>query len=121
MLGSSLFVALVINPVLTAAFMKVGAQDVNRQRSNVASVVLVGVGLVFLALGVNALGNILVIAGIMTLLNTYVLYPATLSFQNSFLPRLEAFYERFLTFVLGAKDRGRFSGGLLDCCFCQLF
>ncbi len=119
-LGSSLFVALVINPVLTAAFMKVGALDVNRQRSNVASVVLVGVGLVFLALGVNALGNILVIAGIMTLLNTYVLYPATLSFQNSFLPRLEAFYERFLTFVLGGKRPWAFFWGTVGLLFLSI-
>ena len=119
-LGSSLFVALVINPVLTAAFMKVGAQDVNRQRSNVASVVLVGVGLVFLALGVNALGNILVIAGIMTLLNTYILYPATLSFQNSFLPRLEAFYERFLTFVLGGKRPWAFFWGTVGLLFLSI-
>ena len=65
--------------------------------------VLVAVGLAFLALGATGFGNILVLAGILTPLNTYLLYPATRTFQNRFLPRLESAYERFLTYVLGGR------------------
>ena len=99
-LSSSLFVALVINPVLTAIFMKVGEETVNRRRTWIVSGVLVGVGLLFLALEATGFGNILVVAGVLGIVNTYVLYPATLRFQNGFLPMLERVYERFLRFAL---------------------
>lgn len=99
-LSSSLFVALVINPVLTSIFMKVGVERVNRRRTWLASGVLVGVGAAFLAMQVTGMGNILIIAGVLGLLNTYVLYPATILFQNRVLPWLENVYERFLRFAL---------------------
>ena len=99
-LSSSLFVALVINPVLTSIFMKVGVERVNRRRTWLASGVLVGVGAAFLAMQVTGMGNILIIAGVLGLLNTYVLYPATVLFQNRVLPWLENVYEQFLRFAL---------------------
>ena len=102
-LSSSLFVALVINPVLTAVFMKVGDTGVNRRRAHIVSISLVGFGVVFLILGATAMGNILVIAGLMTVLNAYVLFPATKLFQNRFLPRLERGYEAFLRYALDGK------------------
>jgi multidrug efflux pump subunit AcrB len=102
-LSSSLFVALVINPVLTAVFMRVGEEDINKRRSNRVAISLVGFGIVFLALGATAFGNILIIAGLLTALNTYVLSPATKVFQNRFLPRLERAYERFLRFALAKR------------------
>ncbi|MGB2424212.1 MAG: efflux RND transporter permease subunit, partial [Flavobacteriales bacterium] len=88
-LGSSLFVALVINPVLTSVLMKVGEEKVNRRRTHVATAVLVGVGALFLGLGVTGFGNMLILAGLLGLLNTYALYPTTRFFQNNLLPRLE--------------------------------
>ena len=99
-LSSSLFVALVINPVLTAVFMRVGEEAINKRRSNRVAMSLTGFGVVFLFLGATAFGNILIIAGLLTALNTYVLSPATKVFQNRFLPRLERGYERFLRYVL---------------------
>ena len=102
-LSSSLFVALVINPVLTAVFMRVGEEDINKRRSNRVAMSLVGFGIVFLVLGATAFGNILIIAGLLTALNTYVLSPATKVFQNRFLPRLERAYERFLRFALAKR------------------
>ena len=119
-LGSSLFVALLINPVLTAVFMKVGAESVNRRRTHMVSAILLGVGAAFLAMGATGLGNILAIAGILTLLNTYVLYPATLAFQNAFLPRLEALYERFLSYVLGGKRPWAFFWGTVGLLFLSI-
>ena len=119
-LGSSLFVALVINPVLTSVFMKVGEEHVNRRRTHLVSGVLVAVGAAFLALGTTGLGNMLALAGVLTLLNTYVLYPATLMFQNRFLPRLESAYERFLTYVLGGRRPWAFFFGTVGLLFLSM-
>lgn len=99
-LSSSLFVALVINPVLTSIFMKVGEERVNRRRTWLVFGVLALIGLAFLFLGATGMGNVLLIAGTLTLLNTYLLYPATLLFQNRFLPWLERAYEGFLRYAL---------------------
>ncbi|MDA0302796.1 MAG: efflux RND transporter permease subunit [Bacteroidetes bacterium] len=102
-LSSSLFVALVINPVLTAVLMRVGDQEINKKRVHWLTVSLVTFGAVFLLLGATAFGNILIIAGLMTILNAYVLFPATKLFQNRFLPRLERAYEAFLRYALAGK------------------
>ena len=102
-LSSSLFVALIINPVLTSVFMRVGEEAVNKRRSNRVSLSLAGFGVVFLVLGATAFGNVLIIAGLMTALNAYVLSPATRVFQDRFLPRLERGYERFLRFALAKR------------------
>lgn len=102
-LSSSLFVALVINPVLTAAFMRVGDGGVNKKRSHRVTLSLVAFGSIFLALGATAFGNILLIAGLLTIINAYVLNPGTQMFQNRFLPRLELGYERFLRYVLAGR------------------
>lgn len=102
-LSSSLFVALVINPVLTAAFMRVGEDGVSKKRAHRVTLSLVVFGVIFLALGATAFGNILLIAGLLTITNAYVLNPGTLLFQNRFLPRLESGYERFLRYALAGR------------------
>lgn len=99
-LGSSLFVALVINPVLTALYMKVGQDVPKKKKTVVISIGLVIIGGLFLLGGSISLGNLLVILGIISVVNAFVLLPMTEKFQNKFLPRLEALYERFLTFAL---------------------
>ncbi|MDA1336130.1 MAG: efflux RND transporter permease subunit [Bacteroidetes bacterium] len=102
-LSSSLFVALVINPVLTSVFMRVGEEAVNRRRSIRVFVSFGIFGGLFLMLGMTAIGNIFIIAGALTLLNSLVLNPASNAFQNRFLPRLERGYERFLRFALAKR------------------
>ena len=102
-LSSSLFVALVINPVLTAAFMRVGDDGVSKKRAHRVSISLAVFGGVFLALGATAVGNILLIAGLLTISNAYVLNPGTRLFQSRFLPRLERGYEQFLRYVLSGR------------------
>lgn len=102
-LSSSLFVALVINPVLTAAFMRVGEDGVSKRRAHRVTISLIVFGAVFLALGATAFGNILIIAGLLTIANAYVLNPGTRLFQNRFLPRLERGYERFLRYALAGR------------------
>jgi len=109
-LGSSLFVALVINPVLTAVFMKVGDVQVNKKKALRNGILLIGIGLlmVLLSFGIDSstprvLGNLLIIGGLLGLLNTFFLSPASKKFQSNFLPKLENEYERFLRYYLKGR------------------
>jgi multidrug efflux pump len=102
-LGSSLFVALVITPVLLAVLMKVESDNKNTKRLLKSFAVLVIAGIIMLSIGQNSLGNLsLIIAGLV-ILNGFVFSPGTLWFQNSFLPRLEFGYQKFLKLVLYKK------------------
>lgn len=107
-LGSSLFVALVINPVLAVVYMKVTQDKPKKKKVLKTSGILTGVGLIFVLTGTLSLGNLLIFIGVMGVLNLFVLYPGTIKFQNGFLPRLEKAYERFLTFALTGKRPGKF-------------
>ena len=106
-LSSSLFVALVINPVLTSRFMKIDkAADTREGKNRRLRNVFIGVFLmVAIAVAahfneVNWLRNILGFAVILTLLNFIFLRPASFIFQRSFLPALEHAYDRFIRVVL---------------------
>ena len=102
-LGSSLFVALVITPVLLAVLMKAESEEGNSKKT-----IKLFVGFLFFGGGVtflteSALGNFLIIIGFLILINGFFLKPATLWFQANFLPKLEAGYQKFLKWVLHKK------------------
>ena len=97
-LGSSLFVALVINPVLTAVYMKLEPKNTTN-KSLIIAAILVGLGLVIL-FGSITWGNVFIIIGIIIPFNIYILTPMTKSFQDKFLPKLERGYEKFLSYVI---------------------
>ncbi len=114
-LSSSLFVALIINPMLTSVYMKIKEDEVNFKKVLIFSSVLFALGVLFIIgglsmeiKGLNALGLLLVLAGILRVINTKLLTPGTERFQSVFLPRLERFYERLLTSVLKGKRPRRF-------------
>jgi multidrug efflux pump len=110
-LGSSLFVALVINPVLTAVFMKPGETTPNKKRVWIASVVLFTLAMLLLFGRIFTFGNLLLISALLLLINLYILGPASAKFQKNFLPRLEKNYHRFLTYSLtGGKPLSFFLG-----------
>ncbi|MBT6438688.1 MAG: efflux RND transporter permease subunit [Flavobacteriales bacterium] len=103
-LGSSLFVALVINPVFTSVFMKVDETTSTKKRTMLISGGIALLGATFTLSGAMGFGNFLIFMGIMVAVNAFVLSPATKSFQNGFLPVLENGYQKFLSFALsGAK------------------
>jgi multidrug efflux pump len=110
-LGSSLFVGLVINPVFTAAFMKVGETVPNKKKVLVAFAVLSVFGMFLLFAKWFTIGNLMLLTGLLLLLNLYILGPASKSFQNKFLPRLEEKYYYFLTFSLSKKNPLYFFAG----------
>ncbi|HSJ68997.1 MAG TPA: efflux RND transporter permease subunit [Anditalea sp.] len=115
-LSSSLFVALVINPVLTALYMKV--QDMTYMRPNrkplVAALVLSVLGIISYFIGWIAVGSLLLIGAALTLFNLFVMRRAIRWFQNVFLVRLEDLYERSLVYALkGRKPYIYFFGTIL--------
>ena len=100
-LGSSLFVALVINPVLISTFMKVDKEGgINHKKTIRLSVIMMVLGGALLVAKIVALGNIFIVFGLLVLLNVYVLMPWSRRFQNSFLPWLESIYSKTLEFAL---------------------
>lgn len=106
-LSSSLFVALVINPVLTSRFMKVDKKAEDRsgyvtKRTNMfyGVLVMLGIGLLGQLVAVDWLRNLMGFAIVITVVNFFALRPLSFAFQNSFLPFLERNYDRFITGAL---------------------
>ncbi|SNR73495.1 efflux RND transporter permease subunit [Lutibacter flavus] len=123
-LTSSLFVALVINPMLTSVYMKIKEDEVNFKRILIFSSALFIIGVLCIigglstgAKGLNALGLILVLAGLLRVINTKLLTPATAWFQDKFLPKLENFYEKTLQSVLKGKRPGWYLFGTFGLLF----
>lgn len=112
-LGSSLFVALVINPVLAVTYMKITNDEINKKKAVRTSVVLAGIGVVFLLFGLLAVGNTLIILSAFIVLNTYFLFPGAKKFQNGLLPKIENAYHKFLTFALNGKRPMQFLVGTI--------
>lgn len=102
-LGSSLFVALVINPTLTALYMKVEHGTPKRRKGVLYAIVFIIIGVLFVVLGVTAFGNILALIGLISLANIFLFFPGTRYFQHKFLPVLERIYKRFLTYALHGR------------------
>ena len=102
-LGSSLFVALVINPVLLAVLMKVENEKSSNKKFLRSFILLASLGILFVVLGIDTLGNLFLIIAGLILLNRFVLYPGTLWFQHKLLPKIEAVYQKFLAWVLHKK------------------
>ena len=104
-LSSSLFVALVLNPVFAAKFMKL--ENVHEKKSNRKVFIFTGamaaLGVVSYILGDMLAGNLLVLPLLMTLFNLLVLKPSARRFQHRVLPKIEAGYEWTLRKALGRR------------------
>lgn len=124
-LSSSLFVALVINPVLTAIYMKVEEAIPTRSKQNKRALLFLGIGiLIDLVCWLQGwsyyLGNLFIFAALSIVLYVYAAEPAIRRFQSNFLPKLEDVYERTLRWALtGKMPRKLFLGsfGLLFSAF----
>lgn len=117
-LGSSLFVALVINAMLTSDFMKVHEDKMPRRKMIILTIVLGAIGLLMLisgfATGVGALkgiGNLMLFFVIMMWVYKHFLLKRMEKFQTTSLVWLETKYARFLKYALsGRKPRWFFLG-----------
>lgn len=106
-LSSSLFVALVVNPALSTQFMKVERENPNAKKVYRLAGIFAVVGTLIFVLGKGmgvegliGLGTFTIFAGILGILNLKIAVPGTRWFQDVFLPKLEARYERFLRYAL---------------------
>ncbi len=111
-LSSSLFVALVINPALTAVFMRVGGHKVNQRNWYIGAGSLIIIGALCIMSESIGWGNFWILLGLLIVLNMILLTPAANRFQNSFLPRLENLYEKVLNFALSGRKPIVFTFGI---------
>ncbi len=109
-LSASLFVALVINPVMTAMFMKIEDMTQEKPRKNSLKIAafLGLLALVFYLMGWNTLGSLSIVSSLLTLLYISYLRRAVGWFQAVFLEKLDNSYEALLTFALKGKNPTKF-------------
>ncbi len=102
-LSSSLFVALVLNPVFAARYMKIDdpTAKVNHRRLFTVTGIIAAIGVISYFLGNVLMGNIFVLPFLFSLLNIYALKPLALLFQQRLLPWLENKYEAILRRAMG--------------------
>jgi len=104
-LSASLFVALVINPVMTAMFMKI--EDMTQEKPKQGSLRAAGLfgllSIVFYLVGWNSLGSLSIVSSVLILAYVFFLRKAVGWFQAVYLVRMENGYERLLTTSLNGK------------------
>ncbi len=124
-LTASLFVALVITPVISATFIKSGKQGTgataNKRRGFIIAFVMVGLGLILLIPGWRVFPNLLIIFGLIGILNLAFFQKQQIRFQNVFLSWLEKFYERALRFALRRRNPLWFFMGAFGLLFFAIF
>ena len=110
-LGSSLFVALIINSMLTSQFMETEEKRLSKKRLIRISAVFAGTGVLLLILGfvmdmgaVRGIANLLLLLAIMMWVYKYALVGLVDYFQYKALKILENNYERTLKFSLRGKN-----------------
>lgn len=103
-LTSSLFVALVIVPVFSATFIRLGPDRKNNmpnvKRGLIIAASLIALGGLLYLIGWNTPGSLAMIFGIIGLLNALFFHKAEDWFQNVFLSWLDNVYSKFLRFAL---------------------
>lgn len=101
-LTSSLFVALVIIPVVSSTFIRPGDQNPvpNRKKTWIIVITMTGLAIFAFLAGWNIFGSLLVIFTVIGLLNLYFLNSASRWFQENFLIWLENTYLKLLQYVL---------------------
>jgi multidrug efflux pump subunit AcrB len=106
-LTSSLFVALVINPVFTSKYMKLekASNELEVKKSKRKNVLIGTLLVLVLALGFHFMGifwlrNITIIGGLINVFAFFLLRPASFNFQIKVLPKLERGYDQFITRAL---------------------
>ena len=104
-LGASLFVGLVVNPVLTAQFIKLeqeGQRSGSTKRFWIITGILFVLAVIFL-FTVRWLGSLLLFFAVFNPLSRYVIKPLADRFQYHTMVKIENAYRRFLEFVLKGK------------------
>ena len=107
-LTSSLFVALVIIPVFSATFIRVGGtaydSKPNKKKGYRIALIMLGVAGVFYLFGWIFLANLVTLFALIGILNLAFFHKAELWFQRVFLVWLERIYLRTLQFALRRRN-----------------
>ena len=114
-LTSSLFVALLIIPVISSTFITRGEQSpkLNKKKYLLIAFGMILLAIIFYIAGLNILVSLLIIFAILGILNIYFLNPASRWFQNVFLVKLEHWYLKLIQFALRKSNSFYFLGGTL--------
>jgi multidrug efflux pump subunit AcrB len=119
-LTASLFVALVVNPVLASWFMYIDVHNEDKKermkdtrRVLITAAGLFAVALVGLVTGTVWVRNLFLIGGGLTLVNHFLLRPASFAFQDKALPMLEHAYSKFINFALKGYRPWLFTAGTI--------
>lgn len=115
-LTSSLFVGLVVNPVLTSKFLKLENLDKRNTSKRfwgtvIGMILIGGIMAFFLTGGGRMLGSLLFIFGILGIINEFAFKPASKVFQEKVLVWMESIYSKTLRFALRGWMPGLFFGG----------
>lgn len=103
-LSSSLFVGLVINPVVAKAFMKVDNSPIQKNKTKllIFSAILIAIAIpLYITQDTYTSANLLMMFGLLGLSNALILKPMAYWFQNTLLVKLENIYKKVLRFALG--------------------
>jgi multidrug efflux pump subunit AcrB len=105
-LSASLFVALVINPVLASRFIK-REDEMLRPRwkkTRRTLAVMAGLAALFYLVGWTALGTFILLMAVLVALYQLFLFDLSAWFQREILPWMEGFYLRLLRFTLRGRN-----------------
>ena len=103
-LSSSLFVALVINPVLTADWIKVGnSERKERKKVWIRMFIVLALGILFYLISSPLIGGLFILGFVLSVTNRYFLRPGGEYFMANVMPKLESSYSNFLTYALKGK------------------
>ncbi|NDG51784.1 MAG: efflux RND transporter permease subunit [Flavobacteriia bacterium] len=104
-LGSSLFVALVINPVFASQFVKKDERSAPKKKKlKKTSIYAAVLAIVFYLTGLRMLGSLALVFALLNLVNGLYLTPLSHTFQDKFLVRLERRYSRILNWALRGRQ-----------------
>lgn len=100
-LGSSLFVALVINPVFAATFIK-KEERLKPQKKKIqkTAIILAAASIFFYLIGSKILGSLVLVFSLLSLINGFYFTPWSYWFQDVLLVRLEKKYSFILAWAL---------------------
>ncbi|MCK5462447.1 MAG: efflux RND transporter permease subunit, partial [Bacteroidales bacterium] len=106
-LTSSLFVALVIIPVFSASFIRVGGTEYdskpNKKKGYTIALIMFAISIPFYLMKANFFANLLALFAIIGILNLLIFHKTELWFQRVFLLWLEKIYTRILIFALSKR------------------
>lgn len=101
-LGSSLFVALLMNSMLVSQYMEIGDKEISLKGLIRTTGILGIIGIIILVFGgpFRGLGTVMIFTALMFWVYKYILKGLANSFQNKVMPRFENWYERRIKHAL---------------------